>query len=255
MRGCALFDIQRYDDAIREFHKSVLASYCEGDSLAKIAWSYYRKSDWDNSLQYANEALSFEPENISALEARAASLITIGQALEGKKTLHRILELEPERGYSHYLLSWFYTRGHFWQEALASIDEALRLEPHDPLYFNERSRILLKLGRIDESRQASNASLSLRPDYGKSHFHRGLVLLAEGDHDESIKAFREALRQNPNDKQAKLEYFEALRHRSRWYRSYSDAVRLIERTPCKVFLWILAVGYGISMLIWWLLES
>lgn len=240
--------VQRYQDAIREFHLSVQASFYESESLGKIAWCFYRCNDWNGGLHYANQALSFDPENITALEAKAANLVSLGRAFEGKKLLCQILELAPERAYSHYLLSWFFIRSRQWDEALIKIDEALRLDPYDPLYLNERSKILLEVGRASEAQEASDAALYLQPERAGSHFQRGLVLRAQGDREEAVKAFCEAVRQDPNNMNARHELVETIRCRFVLYRLCSNVPGLISRTPSKVFLQVIGVGYAISVL-------
>lgn len=253
-RGCVLYDLKRYDDAIREFLLSTKDASRESDAFAKIAWCHISKKDWYASLRFAKQALAVNPENVVALDAKICGLVEIGNHVEARKLLNLLVRLRPERAYTHYLFAWFLTCMSCWKDALLKIDNALKLEPTNSVYLTERSRILLELGKNTEARQTLEASLYVRPEWSNSHLQRARLLLSEGNVPESIRAFRETLRQDPNDLDARDELLEACRSRFFLYRLDNDIPRVIKRNPAKVLLWtilivvlpVLVLGYLLS---------
>ena len=54
------------------------------------------------------------------------------------------------------------------------------LAPNDHLLTSNRSHAYMKLGMYEESLEDAQRTIKTRPDWGKGHFRRGMVLQAQG---------------------------------------------------------------------------
>jgi hypothetical protein len=68
-----------------------------------------------------------------------------------------------------------------FEEAVASADRAIAINPNStPAHFN-RAHALRDLCRFDEAIASLDRALAITPNYAKAHYSRGLLLLMKGD--------------------------------------------------------------------------
>ena len=67
------------------------------------------------------------------------------------------------------------------EEALAAVDEALRLEPAQRDAITNRAGLLSSLGRVEEAIECARAGLRLYPDSADLHWNLAISLLLAGD--------------------------------------------------------------------------
>jgi tetratricopeptide (TPR) repeat protein len=87
-------------------------------------------------------------------------------------------------------------------EALAHLDDSLRLHPSIPEAHDNRGVVLRMLGRRDEALVAHQEAVRLAPDFPKAHFHLAGAYEASGRLEEALTHYREALRLTPGDADA-----------------------------------------------------
>jgi tetratricopeptide (TPR) repeat protein len=83
-------------------------------------------------------------------------------------------------------------------EALAALDESLRLRPGFVEAHSNRGTVLAALGRHDEALAAQGEALRLKPDHGRAHYNRGSTLTQLGRLEEALVAFDQAVRHQPD---------------------------------------------------------
>ena len=87
-----------------------------------------------------------------------------------------------------------------WDEALASFDRALDIDPGDFLAYYNRASVLKELNRLDEALASYDQSLALKSDYFEAYFNRGNVLLQLRRFDAAATNYGRALDLNPSHK-------------------------------------------------------
>lgn len=70
-------------------------------------------------------------------------------------------------------------------EALASIDQAIKIENRNPSYWNMRGVILLKLGRYGDAKEAEEVALKIDPRNRDALLNLARVFIAVGDKDKA----------------------------------------------------------------------
>jgi len=73
--------------------------------------------------------------------------------------------------------------------SIQKYSDAFTLAPNDHLLTSNRSHAYMKLGMYEESLEDAQRTIKTRPDWGKGHFRRGMVLQAQGKFDEATVAF------------------------------------------------------------------
>jgi Tfp pilus assembly protein PilF len=77
--------------------------------------------------------------------------------------------------------------------ALASLQEAININPSSPLYRDTLGVVLLELGRPDMALEHFKKAVELNPMYADAHFHMGTALAESRRWDEAVVSYRKAL--------------------------------------------------------------
>ncbi|MEZ0218539.1 MAG: tetratricopeptide repeat protein [Rariglobus sp.] len=132
-----------------------------------------------------------------------------------------------------------------WTAALASADEALRLNPEDNTAANLRAMALVRLGRKDEAVHTVSQNLSRNPNDAFSHANQGWNALHRNDPLRAQEHFREALRLDASLDYARQGLLEALKARNPVYRAMLAYFLWSGRASQKIqWAFILGVIFG-----------
>jgi tetratricopeptide (TPR) repeat protein len=158
--------------------------------------------------------LAAQPQHALAhasLSVCQTELQRFSQAVESAREAVRI---DPGASYGHYALSLSVRRGGgTTQEALGTIEEAIRLHPNCSLYWSEKSFILICESRWPEAVAAALHSLSLDPTKVDTILNRAYALTQMGQYEEADRAITRALELQPEYHRA--HHFRAILLRQR----------------------------------------
>lgn len=217
-KGQALFDLDRYEGALAELNLARAENPQDEEPVSLGAFCHYFLGQPKLGLKMGQEALALDPESIRALHVVGLCYTHLGKEKQAKQVLDQAISIDPEEPFGHYYMSWFLGNTGKWKLALTSIERALELDPENATFESHRSKILLKLGRRAEAKSSSLHSLNLDSCAPNALSQLGTVLRQEGDVVGSMKAFRDALRIDPNDEEARKGLLEAIRSRFFLYR-------------------------------------
>ena len=77
--------------------------------------------------------------------------------------------------------------------ALASLQEAININPSSPVYRDTLGVVLLELGRPDMALDHFKKAIELNPMYADAYFHLGTALAESRRWDEAVVSYRKAL--------------------------------------------------------------
>ena len=234
----------------------------------------------NDAIREVKQFLQEEPENDEALSLYARCLYNKNEISEGIKVTLQAIRLEPENSFYFYLLAFGYYKQDKNSSALENLDKAISLNPYNPEYYglsafvhleeknfesglnkadeglaldpenitclNARSTALNKLKRTDDAIETMQDALAQDPDNEFTHVTIGWNFLEKGNHKEAAKHFREALRINPDHRNARAGLKEALKSRIppyKWILQYSFWVN----NKGKKARWIIPIGAYIAV--------
>ncbi|MCX8058262.1 MAG: hypothetical protein N3A58_02475 [Spirochaetes bacterium] len=129
-----LYNQKKYYDA-EVLALSLLESNPENIKIYEIlSWSLYRQNKFKKAIEYSNQGLSIEQNNISLLNVKGRALIDSGSYIEGAKIFENLLTLNSQDAWNYY----FYGKSQFFQNkfysAIVAYEAALYLKD-DVEYF------------------------------------------------------------------------------------------------------------------------
>jgi len=84
-----------------------------------------------------------------------------------------------------------------YDEALANQDQALKLQPEDPLLWTNRGIVLARSGRYEEALASCDKALELQPNDESGYYSKACCYALQGDVDLAIENLQQAINLNP----------------------------------------------------------
>jgi tetratricopeptide (TPR) repeat protein len=158
--------------------------------IKKSAWAYAIRAQAYCSLKKDQEAyddiqlaIALEPHSTAAIVDRATYLYRLGRHSEALEDYDRIVddgllnsENELAEVYSWKANSLFDLKRN--DEALLSIDEALKLNPSSGYLYSVKGEMLYMLGRYEEAIQCCSKSIQVDHNYEYGYYMRSLAYRA-----------------------------------------------------------------------------
>ncbi len=169
---------------------------------------------------------------VGAAAAIAAGSLTVARNADYRSALSiwtHTVRACPQNARAHYNLSLELPAAGRAAEAVAELEEALRLQPDYAEAHLNLGNALFAAGRGDEAREHYEAAVRAQPDYAPAHMNIGFWLAAAGRFPEAIASYERALRLRPEFAEAHNNFGEALARMGDLDRAaarFENAVRL-----------------------------
>ncbi|PSB41150.1 hypothetical protein C7B80_31550 [Cyanosarcina cf. burmensis CCALA 770] len=89
-----------------------------------------------------------------------------------------------------------------YEEAIASYDQALKINPNNNDAWHSRGYALSNVGRYEEAIASYDQALKINPNNNNAWYNRGIVLRKLERYEEAIASYDQALKINPNNNNA-----------------------------------------------------
>ena len=94
---------------------------------------------------------------------------------------------------SAYEAGWSHLREGRTAVGLTSFQEAVTLDPEEPIYHNSLGLVYLDLSQLPQALEAFGKAIALDPSYASAHLNLGVALTQSGRWDEAVHEYRKAL--------------------------------------------------------------
>lgn len=154
-------------DRARTQLTSALATWPDdAELLATGARLDLRAGHLPGALWYANSALRRNPTNTQALRIRSLIQAADGFCYDAQIDALAAIRIEPHQAANHYVLAYAYNEEGRKKDALASINEALRLAPENVAYLNFRGSLKSRAIGSQDALEDFAAALRINPQDG-----------------------------------------------------------------------------------------
>ena len=216
-RGLAASGARRYELAEQEFRAALASDPTDAAAAAYLSDVLRVLGRPEEALQHGLDAVRLGPQRPVAWYVLGRAQLALARADDARDSADRLLAIDPSYQLGYVLWAVIAEATRQDEEVLEVTARGLALVPEDTDLLNLRQRALLRLGRIDEAAATSQEVLRLQPESAIAHESRGLVLLDQHRPREAAEAFSESLRIEPGRKTARRGLAEALKSRHRVY--------------------------------------
>lgn len=231
-RAKTLVGLERYKEAEEILLQVLAGDPTNSDVLEQLSRICYNTKRLRDGIRYAKLAITADPESYYAHYLYAHGHQTRNTKL-AYKHLESSLKIEPNFSNSLYLLAVLQVNDAKLKEALETISHGLRVSPNHSQLLGLRTRALTILGRKEEAAESAQAALRTNALDPGAHAEFAHFQLQVGDREESVARFREALRLDPNNTEAREGLMNALRAKNILFRLTLKASLLLQRIPAR----------------------
>lgn len=185
----------------QDAYEKHLAASTNHPELVEAA-KYFSEKNLAKAERVTREVLKKDPVDVTAIRLLAAIGMEVGQYDDAIKLLERCLELAPEFHLARQNYALALSRRQRLDEALAEIDRLLLAEPNNPNYRLLQGSFLVRKGDHVPALKLYETFLQTYPRQSGAHMNYGHTLKTVGRVDESIAAYRTAIKLRPQTGEA-----------------------------------------------------
>ncbi|WP_286261755.1 XrtA/PEP-CTERM system TPR-repeat protein PrsT [Thalassotalea atypica] len=167
---------------------------------------YYNQGNYTLALEEA-QRLTKNSFLVSKYISNQAKVLTkLGRYKEANVQLGKVLGL-AESAQDFYQLSSMQIEAGFFNDALSSINAAIKKESNNRFYKLQKAKLLLTLNRIDESKAELDVLASQQSNDANLRYTYGLFFIQKQQYKKAYKEFNSALRIDENFTGALLKMY------------------------------------------------
>lgn len=240
-RAQLLIQQSRYELALKEVQQALVTDPDDALAHAFMAICLTEQNKLDSALTAAQRAVHLEPDFPYAYFVLGNVLTQQDQLPEAEATAREAIRLAAWDADNFALLARIKFRQKQWQAALDAAAQGLEVEAEHAGCQNLRALALSRLGRGAEASLALEDALAQDPENPLTHANRGWTQLQNGQREEALASFREALRLDPTLDWARAGMIEALKARYFIYRLMLRYFFWMERLDSRT-QWFIIIG-------------
>jgi tetratricopeptide (TPR) repeat protein len=154
---------------------------------------------------YLEDVVKADPDNVEAHAHLASAYTKLRYYDSAASSFQKVIQLDEDRASAHFGLGQLYIRMRKPKEAVAPLKRALELDPSNIEGFFQLGNVYEGEREFGKAVEMYKSYLSLKPETMWAGYLRlGVCSFEQGQYDEAISAFKEALKEKPED--VKINY-------------------------------------------------
>lgn len=163
----------------------------------QLAVALFAKQDYAPAVDLLRRAVVADPQSWTNKYNLAVGLLKIKQTAEATSLLGSLAAERPQDSSILSLLGMAYEAGGNPAKALEAYQNAVRADPKNPDAYLNYTRLLMQLGRYDESQQVVQKGLKAVPDAYALEMRLGSVEMMTGKYAEARASFQKGIAGHP----------------------------------------------------------
>jgi tetratricopeptide (TPR) repeat protein len=241
-RASQLVAHKRFDDAEKHLKEVLAIDPNQIDAICLLAICKSELHQHDEALILIKQAIRQQPDNDYFLYLHALFSFQKEDLKEAKKFVLNAISFNPHHADYFGLLASININQKDWTLALENANKGLEIDAENLTCLNTRSTALFKLDKKMEAFSTIHEALNQDPENDYTHTNMGWGLLEKGDHKKALEHFREALKLNPENENAKAGLVEGLKARYLFYRVFLKYAFWIGNLKGKL-QWAVILGF------------
>ena len=237
-----LVRMRRYKEALAEAENLLRQTPEEPNTYALIGWIHSLTDNHDKALHFSGEALARDPENRLAWHVRVTVFYETDREREFEEALAEALRVDPYEDHYYFLKAARLNKKGKFKDAKEQLMRALELNPESAHNLALLAYTEALLDNDEESRKAEREALQRETEDAIVYMHLAWAASRRGEYDPAERYMANAVRLNPENKQVRDEYLEALQKSNKFYRIFLWPAKILRKLkPWQILVsWIVA---------------
>ena len=161
---------------------------------------FYEQKCYAEAEKYFHEALSVSPRNTTMLyELAWSQYLQKGRQKDALATIANAISIDPNESHSHALAALIFAMLGEAKQSLESAKQAVKLDPDYDFSFMALASAFLEMKSWPEAEKAARQALALNPDYKAAAISLMFALREQKKYFEARKLLHYWLSKHPND--------------------------------------------------------
>lgn len=241
-RGQMLLQRRRVQEAKQELLASLKDNPMFGPahSLYALCLSEEPKEK-ENAIQAANKGIALDPEEAFPYYCLSVCLLTAHDYTGAERAIRKSIEIEPEDADYRCMLGSIALSQNRILEAKKEFESALALDADHEQSLALLAQVESRLGNTATASNLAKKVVQNTPESSEAHTAQGYSLIYAGRPQEAFEAFREALRLDPNNENARGGLVHSLKMNNFFFRNYFALCVKINQLSAQ-YQWVLIIG-------------
>jgi tetratricopeptide (TPR) repeat protein len=173
-----------------------------GESIGQreqAGWRFLQAGNPRAAVREFKSALAVNPESFGALTGLAQGHLNLGEFGHARDVAETLLRLAPDQPVSHRLMSSAERQRFNREKALQYANEALKLDPHDPLSYHAKGNVLFDMRRLQEALDVVRKGRETAPYFAALAAQEAMIVLQRSGGKAAEPIVLEAMRMAPDD--------------------------------------------------------
>lgn len=118
-------------------------------------------------------------------------------AYESVKDISNQIEADPENAELYYQRAKIYFNDKYLERAFIDIQDAIKFNAENPLYYFMKGRILYAMNKTQEAAKSYESAIALKPDYEEAQIKLAELYFVVKEHQKSIDLLNNLIAKNP----------------------------------------------------------
>jgi Flp pilus assembly protein TadD len=211
--GAALAHVGQFDEAIAMYQSAIPFLKDQNQVRLNLGLAYYKKGDLAKAREQFAAVHQAWPSNTQAAILLADTEIKQGDAESASGVLEPLEQMNSRNPDFDYVLGLAMIKSGHRRDGVARMEKSAELGNSGDAYMLAGTT-LLDLNEFEQARHDLERALQLAPKLPRLHTLLGMARDKTGDQKEAEPAFRQAIKENPDDFDANL-YLGALLYKQR----------------------------------------
>jgi len=196
-RGNVLAEMDRFDDAVRDFDSALSINGQDGDTIYDRARALSDSGRLEDAIAGFENARTYLSDNPDLHNDLGNALALVGRNDEALQAYDRAINLRPAFARAHYNRGVTYSRMGQFEAAADAFERCLRLRLDIPEAHYGRGVALARLEQFRDAVAAFDRAVVLRPGFADALFHKARAQSRLGQTTEAFEALRQAVTASP----------------------------------------------------------
>ncbi|MBL6934215.1 MAG: tetratricopeptide repeat protein [Alphaproteobacteria bacterium] len=203
-------------------------------NLLAEAMRHQAAGQLDDAEPFLRQALEADPNNLEALVALAANIMSRGQAQEAVALCRRVAELQPDHAEARNNLGKVLAMAGNRDEAVEVFRQAVKLDPGLATAHYNLGTLLKELGEPEQALISLARAVECDPDFVDARINLGTTQQRIGHFDDAEAAFKKVLEMDPGYNEARYNLAHLYQHSRRLDEAIAIYRQTLEKDPSHI---------------------
>jgi protein O-mannosyl-transferase len=193
-RGYFLFNQANYDEAIKDFNRSVELDPAGAHAYNLRGMVYMNNNRNDEAIDDFNKAIELAPGNADTYVNRGWVFMNEGRNNEAIEDYNKAIELDPDYEVAYNNRGIYFINEKKNEQAIKDFNKAIELNPSYAEAYYDRANVSMLLKRYEEAISFYTKAIAFRDQYAEAYYYRGIAEFYSGRKDSACRDLNQAVR-------------------------------------------------------------